>query len=75
MRNLILLLLIVLIFFSCNRKEKMKNVAPKTDNVENQDEHNANAGWEEIMPSVVKFDSYDGNRILESGQGFLLPKT
>jgi len=72
MRNFILLLLIVVILFSCNRKEKLKNDAPTTDNVENQDNQNTNAGWEEIMPSVVKFDSYDGNRILESGQGFFI---
>ena len=29
-----------------------------------------NAEWTKILPSVVKIDSYDGKRILESGQGF-----
>lgn len=72
MRNLILILMIGFIFFSCNRKEKAEEVAPKSVAVEKTDEQNANAGWEEIMPSVVKFDSYDGDRILESGQGFFV---
>lgn len=72
MKRLIFLLLIVLIIFSCNRKEKLKNDAPNADNAEKADEQNTNTGWEDIMPSVVKFDSYDGNRILESGQGFFI---
>jgi len=72
MRNLILILMIGFIFFSCKRKEKAEEVAPKSVAVEKTDEQNANAGWEEIMPSVVKFDSYDGDRILESGQGFFV---
>jgi cyclophilin family peptidyl-prolyl cis-trans isomerase len=29
-------------------------------------------GWEDMMPSIVELDSYDGNRILESGQGFFV---
>ena len=72
MKNLILLQLIIIILFSCNRKEKLKEEAPKNDIVEKPGEQNTNAGWEEIMPSVVKFDSYDGNRILESGYGFFI---
>jgi cyclophilin family peptidyl-prolyl cis-trans isomerase len=72
MRNLILILMIGFIFFSCNRKEKAEKVAPKSVAAEKTDEQNASAGWEEIMPSVVKFDSYDGDRILESGQGFFV---
>ena len=72
MRKLILLLIIGLIFFSCNKKEKSEKVAPKSVVAEKTDEQNTNAGWEEIMPSVVKFDSYDGDRILESGQGFFI---
>jgi len=72
MRKLILLLIIGLIFFSCNKKEKAEKDSPKSVTAEKTDEQNTNAGWEEIMPSVVKFDSYDGDRILESGQGFFI---
>jgi len=72
MKNLFLILLIVMVLFSCNRKEKIKTDAPKTENTDNQQEQNSNTGWEEITPSVVKFDSYDGNRILESGQGVFI---
>ena len=72
MKNLIHLLIITLILFSCNKKEKSEKDVSTSDAVEKKDEQNANAGWDEIMPSVVKFDSYDGDRILESGQGFFV---
>lgn len=68
------LLFIGLILFSCGRKEKRKSDAPMPKSAENLKEQNTNTGWEDIMPSVVKFDSYDGNRILESGQGFFVAK-
>lgn len=70
MRNLFQLLLLVFILFSCGGKEKLKTDTQNSKSAENTNEQNTNAGWEEILPSVVKFDSYDGNRILESGQGF-----
>jgi peptidyl-prolyl cis-trans isomerase A (cyclophilin A) len=72
MRNPILILIIGLIFFSCNKKEKAEKDAPNLLVAEKTDEQNSNAGWEEIMPSVVKFNSYDGDRILETGQGFFV---
>jgi peptidyl-prolyl cis-trans isomerase A (cyclophilin A) len=72
MRNPILILIIGLIFFSCNKKEKAEKDAPNLVVAEKTDEQNSNAGWEEIMPSVVKFNSYDGDRILETGQGFFV---
>jgi peptidyl-prolyl cis-trans isomerase A (cyclophilin A) len=72
MRNPILILIIGLIFFSCNKKEKVEKDAPNLVVAEKTDEQNSNAGWEEIMPSVVKFNSYDGDRILETGQGFFV---
>jgi len=72
MKKLIHLLIITLILFSCNKKEKSGKEAPTSNAVGKTDEQNTNAGWEEIMPSVIKFDSYDGERILESGQGFFI---
>ncbi len=70
MKFYILLLILVFVLFSCKTKEK-KNVElkPESKKIELQ---NKNAGWEEIMPSVVKIETYDGNRILESGQGFFV---
>lgn len=72
MRNLIQFLFLVLILFSCSGKENQKTDAPKSNTAEKTNEQDSNSGWEEILPSVVKFDSYDGNRILESGQGFFV---
>jgi cyclophilin family peptidyl-prolyl cis-trans isomerase len=72
MKNYIRLVFLGLILFSCSGKEKQKTDDSKSTVEEKQNEQNSNAGWEEILPSVVKFDSYDGNRILESGQGFFV---
>jgi peptidyl-prolyl cis-trans isomerase A (cyclophilin A) len=72
MRKFVAFLLIFLILFSCTRKEKSLNTESKSASVEKADGQNTNADWDKIMSSVVKFDSYDGDRILESGQGFFI---
>ena len=72
MKIFIQFLFIGLILFSCSGKENKKTDATKSMSAEKKNEQNTNAGWAEILPSVVKFDSYDGNRILESGQGFFV---
>jgi cyclophilin family peptidyl-prolyl cis-trans isomerase len=67
MKNFVLILLISLLF-SCNKKEEKKTetVAPTLVQKE------ADGEWEAIRGSIVKFDSYDGDRILETGQGFFI---
>ncbi|KAF0239212.1 MAG: peptidyl-prolyl cis-trans isomerase B [Prolixibacteraceae bacterium] len=67
-----LFLIMGLFFFSCGRKEKVAGDPANSTAAEKTDDQNAIAGWEEIMPSVVKFNSYDGDRILETGQGFFI---
>jgi len=64
------ILILILILFSCKTKEK-KQVEQKAE-TQKTEVQNQNAEWAGIMPSVVKIDSYDGNRILESGQGFFV---
>ena len=61
-----------LILFSCGGKKQQKGAEPKIKAGDKPTEQNSNADWEEIRQSVVTFDSYDGNRILESGQGFFV---
>lgn len=53
---------------SCKTKEKetTKKVVPEQTVV------NKNTEWDDVYSSLVKIDSYDGNRILESGQGFFV---
>lgn len=72
MNKFIPLLFLVLFIFSCGRKVKQENPDSKSNSEENTTEQNSNADWEEIRQSVITFDSYDGNRILESGQGFFI---
>jgi peptidyl-prolyl cis-trans isomerase A (cyclophilin A) len=64
------ILILFLVLFSCKAKEK-KQVEQKVE-PQKTEEQNQNTEWAEIMPSVVKIESYDGNRILESGQGFFV---
>jgi peptidyl-prolyl cis-trans isomerase A (cyclophilin A) len=73
MRSTTLILLFVFVLFSCGSKENKQAEENKAtqqgspkDSIENDE------GWREIMGSVVKIDSYDNERILESGQGFFV---
>lgn len=64
------ILILFFVVFSCKTKEKKEveqNGAAPIAKVQNQ-----NTEWEEIWPSVVKIESFDGNRTLESGQGFFI---
>ena len=70
MKQPVLLLFLFLLLFSCGRKEEKKQVEAKP--AATSDESAVDAGWENIRGSIVKFDSYDGTRILETGQGFFI---
>lgn len=70
MKQPVLLLFLFLLLFSCGRKEEKKQAEAKP--VATPGELAADAGWENIRGSIVKFDSYDGTRILETGQGFFI---
>lgn len=70
MKNYFQILLLILVLFSCKTKEK-KEATQKAEQ-HKITAQNKNAEWADIMPSVVKIDSYDGDRILESGQGFFV---
>jgi cyclophilin family peptidyl-prolyl cis-trans isomerase len=71
MEKFIHVLLLGFLLFSCSGKEKKQSDGPN-GTTGNKTEQNSNAGWDEVRPSVVTFDSYDGDRILESGQGFFI---
>ena len=57
-------------FSSCGTKEKKQEEKPVQK--QKQEINNQETGWEDVLSSVVKIDSYDGDRILESGQGFFV---
>lgn len=69
MKHLFLILLLPLLF-SCDNKSEKKKTTPKEAVV--KDENAIETGWEEAMSAIVKIDSFDGTRILESGQGFFV---
>ncbi len=70
MRKILSIVLFLIVLFSCNSKDK-KQVA-KNEKPGKTVAHNPNNGWREIRAAVVKLDSYDGKRVLESGQGFFV---
>lgn len=71
MKNLAAFLVILLILFSCGSKQT-KTTEQQKQEKKTQNESNQDAVWQEIMGSVVGIDTYDDNRILESGQGFFI---
>ncbi|HCE57481.1 MAG TPA: hypothetical protein DER09_06640 [Prolixibacteraceae bacterium] len=70
MKQTVLLVFLFLLLFSCGRKEEKKQAEAKP--VAIPGESAVDAGWENIRGSIVKFDSFDGDRILETGQGFFI---
>ncbi len=70
MRKILPIVLSLIILFSCNSNDKKK--VAKNEKPGKTVAQNSNNGWREICAAVVKLDSYDGKRILESGQGFFV---
>ena len=66
-------LIIFFVLSSCGSKDSREQGAAQSQfaakNSADQQEDNA---WEEIHGAIVNIDSYDGDRILESGQGFFV---
>lgn len=74
MRIFSILILLGVLLFSCRSNKKS---AEENQSEPARQEAKANileTGWEEIRQSLVTFDSFDGTRILESGQGFFVAK-
>lgn len=71
MKYAALILISLVSLCSCKTREKQKEEEPKAVQTENE-QAEQNPGWEWIKPSIVKIDSYDNERILETGQGFFV---
>ena len=72
-KQILFIVLAAVLFSSCGNKEKKETTQQektilKSDAAvdEKQDI------WNQLMRSIAKIDSYDGDRILESGQGFFV---
>ncbi len=59
---------LMMFLFSCNRNGDKKGA----DDPVARQEQQQDTGWEDAFHSVVSLISYDGERILESGQGFFV---
>lgn len=73
MKPITTILFVVFVLFSCGNKEQQSaektgtKIPKKAKAAQNQ-----NQEWEEIHSAIMKIDSYDDNRILETGQGFFV---
>lgn len=72
MRIFVLSFLFSVILFSCKNREKSGEKNDEEPQKQEAGTEDQETGWENILAAVVSFDSYDGNRILESGQGFFV---
>lgn len=72
MRIIVLSFLFSVILFSCKNREKSGEKTDEEPQKQEAGTEDQETGWENILAAVVSFDSYDGNRILESGQGFFV---
>uniref|UniRef100_UPI0032172685 peptidylprolyl isomerase n=1 Tax=uncultured Draconibacterium sp. TaxID=1573823 RepID=UPI0032172685 len=73
MKQLIIILFWSLVLLSCGTKEKpTRQDSEVKEPAKEAAEQNENNEWQEVLSALVKIDSYDGNRILESGQGFFV---
>ncbi len=72
MYRLAYILILIFTLAACGKKEKKpKSSAPAVEQADIAQQQQDNE-WKEAYSSIVKIDSYDGERILESGQGFFV---
>ncbi len=69
MKN-ILAVFLTLALFSCSNSGQ--NEAEKTTENPQNKEKATETGWEDALSAVVNLESFDGTRILEKGQGFIV---
>lgn len=70
MKNTFIFFIALLVLGACGteKKQEQKTKAEAKKAVASVD----NNRWEEVYASIARIDSYDGNRILESGEGFFV---
>ena len=72
MRIAVFILMLSIFFFSCKNRGKQEVSTSQETSEPKSETQQQEPGWDEILPAVVSFDSFDGSRILESGQGFFV---
>ena len=72
-KNVLFILILALLFNACgnNEKKQAEKDAETGINQETTADKELDI-WNNLMPSIAKIDSYDEDRILESGQGFFV---
>ncbi len=74
MKTLIGILGLILVLTSCGNKASKQETTTTTPKPEQQNTNAAssNDDWQTSLASVAKIESFDGQRILEKGQGFFV---
>lgn len=66
-----LIISVLFLLASCAGNDKQETQTKDSSSTQSE-EKSETTGWEKAMSAVVSLDSYDGDRILESGQGFFV---
>lgn len=74
MKYILFIFILTFGLFSCQTKTPTKESEKTSEKPAAKSTENNNEEWDEIRAAIVQIDSYDGNRILESGQGFFIEK-
>lgn len=70
MKHLIGIFLLMILFSACGNKEKKQSSTEQQTSAAQPQPKNDK--WNQLLPSIAHIDSYDGTRILESGEGFFV---
>lgn len=72
-KQFLYLLLLIVLLNACGNNEKKQTEQEASSATKQKTASDKKTGiWSELMPSIAKISSYDGGRILESGQGFFV---
>lgn len=72
-KNVLFILILALLFNACGNNEKKQAEKDAETGIKQETTADKELDiWNSLMPSIAKIDSYDEDRILESGQGFFV---
>lgn len=72
MRRYFSYIIFFILLWGCNHSQKNRNPSNERPKATAQNKHETGNSYAEILPSVVKIQTYDNGRILESAQGFFV---
>jgi len=72
MNKTVIIFVLAILLAACGGKEKKPQKSETQEAAPQTEAQQDNSDWEEIHASIASIESFDGTRILESGQGFFV---